>query len=288
MKIKRLIVPLIFILTVCIIIFFQTYARATGVTDSTLILPPASLPLQPVGKPFKDPVFDTTLRRVSDASQSGGFETQIYNQLQAFSTDNVYLLLESSRGFIIRRVSDLGLVAGLDTSGWNNPRWHPTQFHTIVHFDGNDDTVLRLQFTDIDTLTTTTVFTFPGEYEYILVNQSFDELSEDGRWLAGMAVRSDNESVIFSLDIKGLTLGVEKSISDLYSASCGPDTIWGNVEPDWVGVSPLGKYLVVQWVRDGTTRCSGLETFDIREQGASPVVLQTIIIMETWVSTLTA
>ena len=27
--------------------------------------------------------------------------------------------------------------------------------------------------------------------------------------------------------------------------------------------SPLGFYLVVQWVRDGVTRCSGLETFDV-------------------------
>ena len=31
-----------------------------------------------------------------------------------------------------------------------------------------------------------------------------------------------------------------------------------------MGVSPLGNYLVVQWARDGVTRCSGLETFDIQ------------------------
>jgi hypothetical protein len=31
-----------------------------------------------------------------------------------------------------------------------------------------------------------------------------------------------------------------------------------------VGVSPLGNYLVVQWQRDGITRCSGLETFDLQ------------------------
>ncbi len=42
-----------------------------------------------------------------------------------------------------------------------------------------------------------------------------------------------------------------------------PDPEWGNVRPDWVGVSPLGNYLVVQWVRDGVTRCSGFESFDL-------------------------
>lgn len=237
---------------------------SAGLTDPTLIVTPADLPLQPVGTPFVDPVFDTTLLRVSNTSENGGFETQIYNQLQAFSADNAYLLLDSSQGFVIRRIDDFSLVTGLDISGWNDPRWHPVQPHTIIHFDSNADTAVRLQFTDIDVLNTTTVFTLPSQYEYIRVPQSWDEISEDGRWLAGMATRNDGATVIFSLDIQNLNMGAELSISDLYSAPCEPDPEWGEVEPDWVGVSPLGNYLVVQWVRDGTTRCSGLETFDIQ------------------------
>ena len=97
-----------------------TYASTPGgpgITDPSLVLSPAALPLQPAGVPFVDPVFGTTLLRVSDTSDYGGFETQIYNQLQAFSSDNAYLLLESSNGTVIRRVSDLSLVSGLDTSG---------------------------------------------------------------------------------------------------------------------------------------------------------------------------
>lgn len=238
--------------------------QAGGITDPTLILTPAPLPLQPVSTPFVDPVFNTTLRRVSNTSVNGGFETPIYNQLQAFSSDNTYLLLDGSNGFVVRRVDDFSLVTGLATSGWNDPRWYPPQPHVIVHFDSNDDTVLRLQFTDVDTLITTTVYTFPAQYEYIRVPQSFDELSEDGRWLAGMATRNDGVAVIFTLDIQKLTLGAQLPIPDLYAGPCQPDPEWGEVEPDWVGVSPLGNYLVVQWVRDGTIRCSGLETFDIQ------------------------
>jgi len=108
-----------------------------GVTDPDLVVTPAGLPLQPVGAPFVDPAFGATLRRVSNTSESGGFETHIYSQLQAFSSDNAYLLLDGSDGFVVRRVSDLSLVSGLDTSEWNAPRWRPTQAHTIVHFDSN-------------------------------------------------------------------------------------------------------------------------------------------------------
>ncbi|NIN95957.1 MAG: hypothetical protein GTO49_13485, partial [Anaerolineae bacterium] len=94
--------------------------------------------------------------------------------------------------------------------------------------------------------------------------QSWDELSRDGRWLAGMASRNDGAQVIFALDLQNLVLGAQLPLPDLYAGPCEPDPVWGEVEPDWVGVSPLGNYLVVQWVRDGTTRCSGLEIFDLQ------------------------
>ena len=203
-------------------------------------------------------------RRVSSTSDTGGFETQIYNQLQAFSSDNTYLLLLGSIGYVIRRVSDLSPVTGLDTSGWNAPRWHPADPHIVVHYDSNDDTTLRVQHTNVDTLRTSTVFTFPVQYERIRGNQSFDEISEDGRWMAGMASRADGAQVIFALDLERPTLGAVLPIPDLYAGPCLPDPEWGEAEPDWIGVSPLGNYLVVQWVRAGTTRCSGLETFGIR------------------------
>jgi hypothetical protein len=239
-------------------------ASSAGITDPTVVVTPAPLPLQPAGTPFVDPVFVTTLRRVSNTSDGSGFETHIYSQLQAFSSDNVYLLLTGSSGYVVRRVSDLSLVFGLDTSAWNAPRWYAPQPHTIVHYDSNDDTTLRVQLSSVDALTTTTVFTFPLQYERIIGNRSFDELSEDGRWMAGIAQRGDGAWVIFALDMQNRQLGALLPIPDLYAGPCAPDPTWGEVPPDWVGVSPLGRYLVVQWVRDGTTRCSGLETFDLQ------------------------
>ena len=219
--------------------------------------------LLPVGERIADPSFGTTIRRVSDASGRGGFETHVYSQLQAFSDDNRFLLLDGSDGIIVRRVDDLSTVQGLDTSGWNAPRWHPTRPHVLVHFDSNADSRVLLQETNLDDLSTTTLFAFPERYQTVLGSMSWEEMSRDGVWTAAALVRDDDETVITSLNLDSKTLGAELAIQDLFASACEPDPVWGVLEPDWIGVSPLGNYLVVQWARDGVDRCSGLETFDL-------------------------
>lgn len=232
------------------------------ITDPDLVATPAVLTAPAAGDTVADPVFGTTLRRLTD-SGSSGFATHIYSQLQAFSTDNQYILLIEDGWYTVRRRDTLAQIP-LDTSNWNAPRWHPTQAHTLVHFDGNDDTTLRLQFTNVDTQQTSTVFTFPAPYERIRSNQSFDEIARDGRYLAGMASLSDGDQMLFTLNLETMSLGTQLRLSaDLYGGPCAPDPDWGEVEPDWIGVSPLANTMVVQWTRDGTERCSGLETFNI-------------------------
>ena len=225
---------------------------------------PTVIPLQAVGVPFVDPVFGYTVRRVSDASERGDFESHIYNQLQAFSVGNEYILLIDSQGYLVRRLDTLERIDALNTSDWNVPRWHPTLANTIVHFDTNADETVRVQRTNVETLVTTTVFEFPPQYRSIQGNPSFDELSRDGRWVAGVVTREDGASVIFSVDLVNQVLGAEVSIPDIYATVASPDPVWGALEPDWVGVSPLGNYLMVQWSRDDVSRASGLESWDIR------------------------
>lgn len=241
---------------------------ALGCADSTnpsLIVTPEALTLPAVGPTVIDPAFCVPLRRVSNTSDSGSFETQEYSQLQAFSSDNAYLLLTSPNGYLVRRTNDLSQVSNLNTAGWNAARWYPPQTHTLIHFDDNSDTTLRVQLSNVDSLTTTTIYTFAAPYERVVTNRSSDELSEDGRWLAGVAARTDGSWVLFTLDVQNRTLGAVLPLDDLYTPGpCAPDPEWGAVPPDWVGVSPLGRYLVVQWTRDGTARCSGLETFAIQ------------------------
>ncbi len=205
------------------------------------------------------------IRRVTGTPR-GGYE---YSQLQAFAHDNGYVMLiegpsEDDASLVIRRWPSLEVA--LDdgaTAHWNVPRWHPVDWATIIHFDSNADEVLRLQFTDISTGETETVFTFPPNYQGIRGNQSFDEISRTDEWLAGLATTGLGQ-VIFTFNLVTRELGAEIDFDALYAGVCTLDPQYGAIDPDWVGVSPLGRYLVVQWPTDGTGRCEGLETFDIR------------------------
>ena len=237
-----------------------------GLTDPAVVVTPVPLALPPVGQWFSDPAFGTLLRHIGGGMDNSDFTTHIYSQLQAFSVGNTYvLLIDGQNGYHVRRLSDLALMP-LNTGEWNAPKWHPTLPDTLIHYDSNADTTLRLQHTNVATGVTTTVYTFPAGFERIRGNQSSDETSRDGRWITGMATHSTLDSVIFALDMQTWTLGAQISVDSLYDgAACIPDQ-WGNVEPDWIAASPLGNYLVVQWPRDwnpGADRCRGLESFEL-------------------------
>ena len=211
---------------------------------------------------YIDPVFGSSIRRVSAASDSDSFEVGVYSQLQAFSANNTYLLTTSPQGYRIRQRDNLKVIRTL--SDINAPRWDPSDDAHVIHYDTNGDAIMRIQRTNVVSGATTTIET-SNTYRNIYASRSFDEISRDGRWLAGIAAKSDNSGdVIFAYDIKSQSYGAEIAINDLFSGPCTPDPQWGILTPDWVAPSPLGNYLMVQWVRDGSTRCSGLETFDIK------------------------
>lgn len=209
--------------------------------------------------------FNTILTPASQTPNSN----HAYSQLQAFSYDNTFVLLtedhpeDPSATTVVRAVRGYQVVRSNPVGLWGNPRWHPTNYSTLVHFDSNEDETLVLQFTDVTSGDTTDVFTFPEAYWRYLGNQSNDELSRNGVWLAGQAVGEGDWSRIFALNIEDGRLGAELDPAALYSGVCTPDPEFGPIDPDWIGVSPLGRYLLVQWATEGTGRCEGLETYNI-------------------------
>lgn len=231
-------------------------------TDPDSVLEPPFLARPAAGELIADPAFGSRLRRVSDVSAEGGFETPIYSQLGAFDASVRYVLTTGSAGYQVRRTDDLSIVPGLDLAEVNVPRWHPAEPGVLLHFDTHADDDLTLQATHVESGATEDLADLTG-YSRLLNDQSFDEISRDGRWLAGLGIRDDGEAVLFSFDLAARTLAVELPISELYAGPCAPDPTWGQVLPDWLAPSPLGRYLVVQWGRDGIERCSGLEAFDI-------------------------
>lgn len=234
--------------------------RALGDPGGVSTGEPGAAP-PPLGETYADPGSGAPVRRVTDRARHGGFGTHIYSQLQAFSPDGTLLLLIEDGGYVVRRLADLAALP-VPTAGWVAPRWLAGEPAAVLHFDHNDDTTVRLQVTDVTVGATRTVATFPARYQRVLVNQSFDAPSRDGRWIGG-ALDTGGDMVLFAYDLAGGSLGAAISLNALYTGPCAPDPDYGAVGPDWVGVSPHGTWLVVQWVRDGTQRCSGLEAFAV-------------------------
>lgn len=241
---------------------------SAGLADDSAVLQARPLgfkgKLPPAGVPFTDPVFGTTLVRLTSQTDKADFANHDYSQLQAFSRDNKYVIVNTGNGTEVLEVETRQRSALAPQNNINVPRWQPALPHTLLWIDSNEDQTIRIQYANVDTGQVTDHFVFPEEFDRIRVNQSFDELSDDGQWLAGMATLSNNDDHIFALNLETKRFGTQLSLPGLYSTVCAEDSQYGQLQPDWIGVSPLGNYLVVNWSKDGTDRCTGQEVYDIK------------------------
>ena len=216
------------------------------------------------GQVFQDPVFGTDMMRFTDAVDRSDYANHTYSQLQAFSINSEYVLVSEVEGSVARKISDRSPAPIGAINNVNTLRWWPAHANMLFFFDSNEDETIRAQSANILTSVRQTLFTFPEAYDRIRSNQSFDELSDDGRWVGGMAAMSSGDDVIFALDLVNNRLTIEMSLASLYRSTCREDQQYGIIEPDWVSASPLGNYLVVNWPVDGAARCQGQEVFDIK------------------------
>lgn len=175
----------------------------------------------------------------------------LYSQLQAWSSDGRYFLatdLSTGQGVVY----DANTWQERARVGRRGHRWI-TGTHSVLTFDDQPSTGAAVFAYDVDAGQETEVVRLghPG----LRAGRSHEELDRSGRYVAVYIERArSGGSRIVTADVIGRRVAADVSIAEL---GC-------TFEPDWVGVDPTGRYLLVQSVRAGRGACSGLWTHDIQ------------------------
>jgi hypothetical protein len=245
---------------------FFLFAKATMVmVINLLVFPLSSLEQQNTGdveaetnmiKPlvrvsYKDPVFGTTITRISDAVQEHlqGLFPQ-YSKRQVWNSDESKILLFTDDGSA--RLYDgkkYTYIKTLEEVGGEDVYWHPSDPDIIIFSGDNNLYTYR-----VSTGQKKLLQSFPG---YTFINTRGEgNLSADGNLYAfvGQVYDEKTETVYFRKLVL-YNISKKKIISELAL----PETI---DQFDWVSVSPSGKYVVVDYANNDNTRYHGVEVYD--------------------------
>jgi hypothetical protein len=217
-------------------------------TVATVEVPSSYDSLQPpvVGGTYVDPVFGSTIKRVSNAlatanADQGGNLTWIENEYSAaspFNSDNSnfilvhqsYFALYDGSGYYVRDLP-------LEINSSSEPRWSRKDNVTLYYHSGN-----TLKSYNISTGSTEVLHTF-SEYASISGNGEMD-ISMDGDHL----VYCGDARYIFVYQISS---GKKYTVFDTAGRAFDSEYI----TPD--------NNVIVSWIQSGTVRYTGQELFDI-------------------------
>ncbi len=261
---------LLTVLSTAVLLISPPSPNAAGITDITRLMPEPELAIPPVGLPFTDPAFGTSIVRLNDAKTSGfGKIVPEYSQLQAWNADMTMLLVVSNLGPLIL---DAGTFQILHTVDYKWPawgaalRWSPTDPMALYYLgedcigsscraddygqQGTGPLLRKYELTRQGNTVTAKrrlIKSFP-EYAELPASENQEELSNDGRFVALLGRRPDNIKEVFAYDLQAGTKGTALALPS-------------NAIPDWVVMSPSGKYVVVGYA-GGTSRFRGVEAYD--------------------------
>lgn len=231
-------------LTVCQI------CTAQWITNHDPIYQP-DVPKPAIMVPFTDPKFGTTVIRLTDA-RSDGISSIVpqYSKRQAWNCDQSSLLLFSGDG--TARLYDGTTYAFkkiLDGVGGEDVFWHPTNPLLIFY---SADSVLYSYNAETDIQTP--IRTFGG---YTWANTCGEgNLSNDARYYAFVGQVYDTVAQVTHLkDIVVYDISADSVIAQMALPSTLSDF-------DWVSISPLGNYVVVDYATSDTGRFQGVEVYD--------------------------
>jgi len=203
-----------------------------------------------VGVSFIDPVFNTSLVRLTDARAKkipGIFPD--YSKRQAWNADESLLLLRTGDGnTLLYDGATYQFKKSLDEVGGEDVFWHPTNPSLIYY---NPDNTLYSY--NVVTDERKKIFAFA---DYAFANTRGEgNLSRDGRWYALVGQLYSNAAGTTFKDLLVFDLSTNQIVSRLALPKSLNDF-------DWASISPRGNFVVVDYATDQTARFNGVEVYD--------------------------
>jgi hypothetical protein len=197
--------------------------------------PVPAVPRPALHRPFVDPVFGTTVVRVTDPSQVAG-ATRIrhyYSKTNPFNADETRAILFGGDGAKIlydtrtwEPIKDLRIV-----SGDPEIQWHPTDASLFYYLDfvGDSPNVRAMFRYDLRTDARTLLRDF-SEYETAR-GRNEGNLDRQGRWYAMLGYKGKRIEA-FVYDLQRDRVGRRLAVTERMAA-------------DWISVSQSGRYVVL-------------------------------------------
>lgn len=234
--------------------------------DATTIVQAPLLSLPAPGASYQDPAFGTTIVRAANPADFGTKQLRPeYSQLQAWNADGSLMLLNSA---LIVDAKTYALVHKVDYRwpGFGHAlRWSPTDPRKLYFIGGglggcNDAGLYEYRLDSGSPVAGSPVLVRCfAEYQSLYKDQSFEEISDDGRVIAlvGRKAAANKWGYVNEAFAYDISAGVKHRPLEL-----PVDATWGPQTGDFVAASPSGKFVLIQFPA-GTARLRGLEAFDL-------------------------
>ncbi len=203
------------------------------------------------GVVYKDPVFGTSITRISNAVQEHlqGLFPQ-YSKRQVWNSDETKMILFTDEGSArLYDGKNYTYIKTLEEVGGEDVFWHPSDPGLIIFSAENN-----LFTYHISTGQKKLIQDFPG---YTFINTRGEgNLSADGNLYAFVGQYYDEKTgTVYFKKLVLYDISKKKIISEL--------TLPKAIDQfDWVSVSPSGKYIVVDYANSDNTRYHGVEVYD--------------------------
>jgi len=241
-----------YILLISVIIILMQYDSNSQLINNHNPLFMPDLPKPEVGMVYTDPVFGTSITRMTSASVSG-FNGIIpeYSKRQAWNADESLLLLRSGNSdVLLYDGSSYQYIKNLEQVSGEDVFWHPSNPKQLYF---SQDSIFYSYNTDSEIATALHVFT-----KYTWINTRAEgNLSLDGKYyaFAGQIYNYSSGEVTF----KDIVVYDIETDTEVITMEIPSDSI---SDFDWVSVSPLGNYVVIDYANEENRRYHGVEVYD--------------------------